>query len=93
MARLLVGAESNLPTPKKFEYQPSSLEYVMSRPIGNPEDSLSQTYRWHHQVALESPTDSIVDTFRLSPARVDTHEPITLVTGEALRAYGIPRCQ
>jgi hypothetical protein len=46
-----------------------------------------ETYRWHHHLALKAPSNTIVDTLRLSPARIDTHVSVTLMSVEALRAY------
>lgn len=44
------------------------------------------TYRWHSNLALEPSSDSVVDTLRLPPARVDTHIGVALVAVEALGA-------
>lgn len=40
----------------------------------------------HGDGAAETPPHTRVDTLRLAPAGVDTHEPVTLVTEEALSA-------
>lgn len=44
------------------------------------------TYRWHSSLALETSPHSIIDAFGLSPARVHTLEPITLVSVKVLVA-------
>lgn len=44
------------------------------------------TYLGHGNGTAESSSDSGIDTLGLAPARVHALEPITLVTGEALRA-------
>ena len=49
--------------------------------------SLGFTYRWHGSLSLEAPPDSIIDSFWLSPIRVNTFVSIALVTVEALCAY------
>jgi len=46
------------------------------------------TYAGHGLGAPEASADTRVDTLGLAPAGVDTHEPVTLVTGEALGACG-----
>ena len=45
------------------------------------------TYRWHSSLALEPPPYSIVDTLGFPPAWVNAHEPVALVTVEALCAW------
>lgn len=45
------------------------------------------TYRWHHHLSLEASADSVVDTLWLSPAGIDTHVGVRLMSVEALRAY------
>ena len=44
---------------------------------------LSSAYLWHSSLTLESSPDSVVDTLRLSPARVNAFESVGLVTVEA----------
>ena len=44
------------------------------------------TYAGHDHGSAEASPDTVVDTLRLAPAGVDALEPVTLVTGEALRA-------
>lgn len=46
-----------------------------------------KTYRRQDLLAPESPTNAAVNTLGLSPARVDAHKPVTLVTAEVLGAY------
>lgn len=48
--------------------------------------SIVCTYLGHGNGTAESSSDSGIDTLGLAPARVHALEPITLVTGEALRA-------
>jgi hypothetical protein len=43
------------------------------------------SHLWHSSLALEASSDTIVDTLRFPPARVDAFEAIALVTVEALR--------
>lgn len=50
---------------------------------------LTQTYRWHGNLALEPSSDTVVNTLGLSPAWVDTFVAFALVSVEALRAYTI----
>jgi len=45
-----------------------------------------QTYRWHSSLALEPSSYSVVDTLGLPPTWIHAHEPVALVTVEALRA-------
>jgi hypothetical protein len=47
----------------------------------------SQTYRWHRNLALEAPPDSVVDALWLSPIRRHTFVQIALMAPEALGAY------
>jgi hypothetical protein len=46
----------------------------------------AQTYRWHNHLALEASSDTVVDTLGLSPAGIDAHVGVTLMSVEALRA-------
>lgn len=48
---------------------------------------LGETYRGHGKIALEPSADAVVDTLRFAPCWVHAHKPVTLVTGERLRAY------
>ena len=45
------------------------------------------SYGGHGNLALETTADSIVNTLGLAPRGVNTHEPVRLVTVEAVGAY------
>jgi hypothetical protein len=45
-----------------------------------------RTYRGHDHATPEASPDTVVDTLGLAPAGIEALEPVTLVTGEALRA-------
>lgn len=45
----------------------------------------SETDRGHNHLSLEASSHAVVDTLGLSPARVDTHEGVTLMSVEAVR--------
>lgn len=44
------------------------------------------TNRWHGSLTLETSADTIINTLRLPPVRIDTFVGVTLMTIEALRA-------
>jgi hypothetical protein len=89
VAGLLVGTETDLfkasssavVLDAKFFYQESQLLVCDLQRFG-----FVCTYRWHHHLSLEASADSVVDTLWLSPAGIDTHIGVTLMSVEALRA-------
>lgn len=50
------------------------------------------TYRRHNHLSLETSSDTVINTLRLSPARVDTFVGIALMSVETLGAYN-KNCQ
>lgn len=50
-------------------------------------DSDGRSYRGHGNLALETPTDGIVNTLGLAPSRRHTLEAVRLVAVEAVGAY------
>lgn len=77
---------SNHPSVSKLPQFLSPTHKVPTRPRLEDRKGKKQTYRGHDQGAPEASPDTAVDTLGLAPAGIDALEPVTLVTGEALRA-------
>lgn len=48
--------------------------------------TFNSTYRWHNHLSLETSSDTVINTLRLSPACVDTFVGIALMSVETLGA-------
>ena len=83
VAGLLVGAIANLSLRISTSILFRQVEAFVR-------ESQVSTYGGHGNGATETTADTTVDTLGLPPAGVHAHEPVTLVTGEALRACTKP---
>ena len=45
------------------------------------------TYRWHSNLSFKSSSNTVINSFRLPPARVNTFVHIALVSVEAFSAF------
>ena len=55
--------------------------------MGLPGEAKISTYRGHNSLALEPPTNTVVNTLGFAPAASDTHKAVALVAVEERSAY------